>query len=395
MPATATDTAKPNGAKQAAPTPRRPFRAGVQSLEDAQYDNSFQLVASTHDMPDFALNGDGFLRRVWVQFDALTSANAATVTFAQDGPFNVIDTIVFLDTSQRPVYGPFNGITAFSTNKWGGYFNQNDPRRDPSFSATTGAGGTGGSFTFILQIPLEIAARDCLGSLVNKNTAVPYKVKLRLSASATPYGTPPTTAANVRVRMIQDNWWEPEGTDMKGHPLAPKPPAVNTTQFWASNNYQLGGALANIPGLQLSTGLGYPFRNLILVLMDSLNSRSAGDAAWPDPVTFTVEKNQLFVRNKELWITRLAKAFDLKSATADTADARDNGTFPIWFNDDFGPQPGNELRNGYLATRGGQNMLLTGVLGSGGTPPYTLYTYVNWVAPANGDPASLTAYGAR
>lgn len=382
---------RPTQARNAAPS-RRPFRAGVQSMEDAQYSNSYQLTASTHDMPDYALNGDGFLRRILLSINAITSGNAATVSFSQNGPFNCIDTIQFLDTGQRVIFGPFDGYTMFVINKFGGYFNQNDPRADVVYTATTGAGGTGGSFNFILWIPLELAQRDGLGSLVNKNTAVPFRVKIRLSASTTPYGTAPTTAPTVTVMMTQDNWWEPEDADPKGHPLAKQPPAVNTTQFWASNNYPVNSG--SVPGQQLSTGLGYPMRNIIFVLVDSTGSRANGNASWPNPTTFTVEKNQLFQRYTNQWQSRMSKAFDYTTTTADTAKGLENGVFTVWFDDDFGLQPGDELRNGYLITRGGQNMQYTGTIGSTGTPPYTLYTYVNWVAAANGDPASLAA-GAR
>lgn len=378
-----------NRGKAAAPPARRPFRAGVQSMEDPQYDNIRTLGANTQDFPDFQLNGDGFLRKIWILVQCTTAANAANTTFAQNGPWNVIDTVQFLDTAQRPIFGPFDGYTVFSINKWGGYFNQNDPRADPTFSAVTGAGATGGSFTFILTIPLEIASRDGLGSLVNKNTAVPYKVKLRVSASATPYGTPPTTPGSLRVRMVHDNWWEPEATDPKGHPLSPTPPQVNTTQFWASNNYPL--TAGNVPGQQLSTGLGYPIRNIIFMLLDQNNSRATGDADWPDPVTLTVEKNQLFQRAKLMWQSRVAKDFDLNSGTPDGARTLENGVFPLPFNTDFGLQPGDELRNGYLITRGGQNFLWTGTIGGSGV--HTLFTFVNYVAPANGDPASLASMG--
>lgn len=377
--------AKGNAAQP--PPANRPFRAGVQSMEDPQYDVTISTTAGTQDLPDFNLNGDGFLRGVYMLFQATTAANAATVTFAQNGPFNAVDTVQFLDTSGRPVIGPFDGYTLCQTNKWGGYFNQNDPRAGVNYTAITGAGGTGGSFTFLLYLPLEIASRDGLGALVNKNTAVPYKVKVRLAATGTIYGTAPTTAPSIRVRMIQDDWWEPEQTDPKGHALAQQPPLVNTTQFWASNNYQLNAGA--VPGQQLSTGLGYPIRNILFVLVDNTGSRSQGNSDWPDPVTLTVEKNQLFVRAKYMWQERVGKAYDLNIGTADTARCLENGVYPLWFTQDFGPQPGIELRNGYLITRGGQNFLFTGTVGGSGT--HTLYTYVNWVAAANGDPAALAS----
>jgi len=104
-----------------------------------------------------------------------------------------------------------------------------------------------------------------------------------------------------------------------------------------------------------------------------------------------VEKNQLFQRSKIAWQSRIAKAYDLLTGSADGARTLENGVYPIWFNDDFALQPGNELRNGYLITRGGQNLLWTGNIGGSGV--HTLFTFVNYVAPATGDPASLAMGG--
>jgi len=379
--------ATPQKAKQAGPPPR-PFRAGVQSMEDLQYDQTVTLNAGTQKMQDFNLNGDGYLRGIYMLVECTTSGNAATVSFSQNGPFNVFDTIVFYDTSGRPIFGPFDGYVTFTVAKWGGYAFVDDPRASAIYSATTGAGGTGGSFTFCLYIPLEIVSRDGLGALVNKNTAVPYRLSMTLSASTTPYGTAPTTPGSVRVRCTQDNWWEPEAADPKGHPLSSAPPAVNTTQFWANNGYVLQAGA--VPGQQLTTGLGYPIRNLIMTLVDSTGSRSQGASDWPDPVTFTVEKNQLFQRPTKMWKHRITRLFNygVGNGTPDTSMQLENGVFPLPFNTDFSLDNGCELRNGYLITRGGQNMLWTGVIGGSGA--HTLYTLVNWVAAANGDPASLT-----
>lgn len=384
-----TQTAPPpqKGGKQA-PAPQRPFRAGVQSMEDLQYDQTLTLNAGTQKLQDYNLNGDGYLRGIYMLVECTTSGNAATVTFSQNGPFNVFDTIVFYDTSGRPIFGPFDGYVTFTVNKWGGYWYIDDPRSSQIYKATAGSGSTGGSFTFVLYIPLEIVARDGLGSLVNKNTAVPYRLSMTLAASSTPYGTAPTTAGSVRVRCTQDNWWEPEAADPKGHALSPAPPAVNSTQFWANNGYVLQAGA--VPGQQLTTGLGYPIRNLIFTLVDSSGSRSQGNSDWPDPVTLTVEKNQLFQRPTKMWQHRITKQFGygVGAPTADTSGALENGVFPLPFNTDFGQKNGAELRNGYLITRGGQNFLWTGTIGGSGA--HTLYTLVNWVAAANGDPASLT-----
>lgn len=73
------NTAKPNQqqgqGKQAAAPPSRPFRVGVQSHEETNYDQTVTLGASTQDMQVFELPPQGFLQGVTllVQLDSANS----------------------------------------------------------------------------------------------------------------------------------------------------------------------------------------------------------------------------------------------------------------------------------------------------------------------------------
>lgn len=373
-----------NGAAKGAPVPvQRAFRIGVQSHDEINYDETRVLLAGTVDLPVLNIPPAGFLRGVYVDVVGTTAANAAAVTFAANGPWNVIDTIQLEDVNSAPIVGPLNGFDLYLINKYGGYSFSDDPREQPTFSATTGGGATGGSFGFILRIPVELVNRDALGSLPNKSGTSMFKVRTRLSPIATVYGVAPTAAPSVRVRMEQVSWWDPDATDLKGRPQAQNPPGVQTTQFWSKS-----APLANPGALRVQLErVGYLIRTLIFVCTDNAGSRTVGETDWPDPLTIQFEANVLFTRLKRVWQHMISQNYGYVAAI-DTAGGRDSGVFVEPFNLDFGLKPGAETRRGYLPTSSAARMELQGNLGGAGTHTVTVLTCD--VAPGNGDDAQIT-----
>jgi len=215
----------------------RPFVAGTRRVDKSTYDESKVLTAGTQDLRVYECDPNGFLRGAYLLVTCVTAGNAAAVTFAANGPTNVIDTITFNDTNNKPLLGPMNGFDLEMAVKFGGYAFQDDPRLSPVFSVTTGGGATGGSFTFVLLVPVEIVAREALGSLPNKSASSTFDITIRLAASATPYGVAPTTPGTVRVRIQQFGWMDPNATDMKGNQVRQNPPGVQTTQYWSKQTY--------------------------------------------------------------------------------------------------------------------------------------------------------------
>ena len=61
--------------KQAAQPPARPFRVGVQTHEENNYDQTVTLGSSTQDMPVFELPPQGFLQGI-VMLVQIDSANS-------------------------------------------------------------------------------------------------------------------------------------------------------------------------------------------------------------------------------------------------------------------------------------------------------------------------------
>lgn len=366
-----------------APVMKRPFVAGTRRVDKATYDESKVLTAGTQDLRTYECDPNGFLRGAYILVTCVTAANAAAVTFSANGPENVIDTITFNDTNNKPLLGPMTGWDLKEAVKFGGYQYQSDARLSPIYSATTGAGATGGSFTFVLLLPVELVARDGLGSMPNKSSSATFDVSIRLSASTIPYGVAPTTPGTVRVRIQQFGWMDPNATDMKGNQVQQNPPAVQTTQYWAKQTYAINSGAFS----QRLQGIDSYVRNLIFIL-DAAGSRTTGDADFPDPFTLLYETSLPIQRIKDIWRHMIGAQWGYNGVTPDVGGARDYGVYPESYCGDFSLLPGAETRLGYLPVSSSTTLNISGSIGGAGA--HTLTVLVNKVVPANGDPMLLT-----
>ena len=365
------------------PIIRRPFVAGTRRVDKSTYDESKVLTTSTQDRRTYECDPNGFLRGAYILVTCVTAGNAAATSFSANGPFNVIDTITFNDTNNKPLMGPMTGWDLMVAVKYGGYAFQDDPKLSPIYSATTGAGATGGSFTFVLLVPVEIVQRDGLGSLPNKSASATFDISIRLSASTIPYTVAPTTPGTVRVRIQQFGWMDPNGADMKGNPVAQNPPGVQTTQYWSKQTYAVNSGAVNFR-LQ---GIDSYDRNLIFIL-DAAGSRTTGDADFPDPFTFLYETSLPIQRIKDIWRHMIGSDFGYNGTTPDVGGARDYGVYPEAYCKDFTGKPGNETRLGYLPVSSSTTLNISGNVGGAGAHTFTVL--VNKIVPANGDPMVLT-----
>ena len=387
-----------NQGGKAAPKPR-PFRIGVQSKDEIDYDVTVTGATSTQDLPVLNIPPAGFLRGLYVIVETIAgNTGSVAVAFKEDAPFNVLETITLEDVNNQPIVGPISGHDLMLINKYGGYAGYADPRGavGPAYYALSGVGTTaaqqssaqGGAYSFVLRVPVELVQRDGLGSLPNKSGTSMFKLRMRVNTIANVYATAPGAAnpAIHRIRVQQVNWWDPPETDLKGRPLAQNPPAVQTTQYWSKQSYPVAAGQSR-QGLQR---VGFLLRNLIFILRDTSGTRSgSGDSAWPDPFTLQFEAIQLIVRARILWLKLMAERYGVNRAEAlagGTALAdtfiRDNAVYVEPFTLDFGLAPGAETRMGYLPTSSASRLEVQGTLGTGAG---TLTTLTNDVAPANGD----------
>lgn len=372
------------GDKKGQPVAFRPFVAGTREINKATYDPGARtLNASTQDLPLWQLEPIGFSRSFQIVVECTTAGNSAAVTFHADGPFNVLDSVTFFDTNSQPIIGPMGGHDLYIAIKYGGYNYIDDAKEGPEYSATTGAGATGGSFSFVLHVPLEIGRRDGLGALPNKSASATYDVQIRLAANATVYGVVPTAAGSVRVRTQHHGWMDPNGTDIQGRAVAQNPPGVQTTQYIIKQNQDINaGSFA-----RMLQGLDSYVRGIYFELRDSTGSRTQGDADWPDPFNMVYETAQPLNLIRKAWRQLIVERWGYKG-TVETANGRDYGVYPWSYAYDMGTKVGNETRYGYLPVSSATTLQINGTIGGSGS--HTLNTFVNQVVPSNGDGMVLT-----
>lgn len=386
-------TAAPAGPAQTskAPVVLRPFKVGVQAIDDEPYDVTATLTASTQSLtPQYEIPSTGFLNGVYVLVEATVTTNTATATststgvgvFNADGPYNVIDTIIFTDTNNSEIIGPIGGWDLYTIHKWGGYaFNDEAEANSDLFtqvSNATASSTAAGSFSFVLRIPVELVPRDALGSLPNKSSSTPFKVKVSLAAVATVFANSATVAPSVRFRMTPESYWEPTATDGSGNAVANQPPGVNTTQYWNKTDYTVNvGSFSTL----LTNSVGFPVRNLGFCLRDSTLSRSQGESDWPDPFKLQLQSNIIIDRIKKIWKAKITRDYGYLAA-GDAANQKDNGIYWESYCKDFGPKPGWENRRSYLRTTDGMRLQAKGTIGGSGT--HTLTVYTNYVGVGGG-----------
>ena len=392
-PATAAPPAARNGAapkgngQAAVVVPPQPFLVGAYDTTTPDIDQSLAQTAAAQKLGTFKISPNGWLSGIFCLFEMSVTGQATnSVSYSKDNPFSVIQKVTFRDLGNREIFGPLTGYEWFTVNKWGGYFGQvlsADPRNPGgAFTAVTGTGSTGGSFSFALWLPLEIVRRDTLGEIENKSSSSAYTLEIFIDSQANTYNQVPSVFGTLRFRANIDGYTEPEGADAQGRPNAQEPPAAGTVQYWTSEIPQ--AFASGFQKYNLVNGIGYALRNLVRVGYDNGTGTRATVAmvggTSPDPWTLTFGKIQLAQLPIRMWLTKMAQYYALQTATADSYASFENGVLVFPFNRDFTNTPGEELRNDYLITKAGNVFQFSGSYG-GSTIEHFLVNYI--IAPGN------------
>jgi hypothetical protein len=365
-------TASKAGASQPAPLAR--FRSGTQrTLSSDGYVNSTTPGAAATDLPIYNPSANNYIRGIWITSQCTTSGNAATTAFNGDMPLGCYSTVTFMDANEKPICGPFDSYTLAMVSKFGGYQNLGDPRASAVFTAVTGSGATGGSFTQVLYVPIEVNVRDGFGSLQNQSTGSTFQLKLTLAASTAIYATAPTTLAPVVTKIFEDGWWKGNQAG-----VAAQPPQAGSTQYWTRGTYN---ALNGAQQIQVSQGLGYPIRLYMLLNYDVAgNTRSAGDGFFPDPFQLIFKGTSEWNLSKLAWQDQMSRWYFYTSATRDAALGLENGVYILPYHISFETSPGAELADAYKKTNQGDlNQFIASWSGNS-----KLFVVANYVAFAPG-----------
>jgi hypothetical protein len=352
----------------------------VQPLENLDsYDNTLTMSGSQTPFPVYKPTPNNWLSKIWLQVNVAYPANAvATLVQTDSGIFGVFAQVIFADSNQKPIL-QLTGYQLAMLNKHGGFFNVGDPRADATYSNALTSTPTVASFNLV--IPVEIASRDCLGTLQNASGDSPFVVTVTLATQASVFSTGPTNPPTVRVRITEDGFTNP----VSG--VSPAPQAKGTTLYSIVGSYNLNAG-AQTP--QITQGMGYPVRMMTFVNVDTGNgTRATGDVDWPDPQLVQFKGLNMLNRTKTLWKARMSRDYGFTNPVADASLGLDNGVYVLNFNKDFSNAIGNELRNAYLSTKTGDVFALNGSWAAAST----LYVIASYVAIPNGNLASIRAGG--
>jgi hypothetical protein len=348
-----------------------PFiRASAEHREPCGIDVSRILLASGgQDLGVFDISAYGYVRNIVL---VVTGTGATgTWTFAEDGPFSALQNIALTEPNGAIIAQYNSGYDLFLANKWGGFANV--VGADPRMSPTTSTDATG-NFTYVLRIPLELSQRDGLGSLPNQNAAATFKLRMSLASGAAAgplYNAAGTLLPTVRVVAYLEAWDQPE-VSAAGMTNQTTPPAMNTTQFWSTQVFNVGAGFQTIR----LTRVGNYIRNLIIVMRRAGGTRVNGQADFPDPIWLYLDARPLDNVSKALWQETMYRRTGFGGRAqggvltaplaADTPGSQDSGVFVYDFCHEFNGTIGQENRDLWLPTLGSTRLEFQGTWAQAG-----------------------------
>jgi hypothetical protein len=368
MAAAASVAAPPSDAAQT-PTAQYRFATGSRERFPGTFkDQSLTPAAGTQAFDLIDLAAGDYTAGVWLQVSCDTSANAATVAFNADAPWNALYEVQLLDPQGVPFH-IYSGFELYLINVLGGYTGQGNRSYSPYYLATSGVGaGLGGSFHFFLRIPAELFPRDEVAALFNGSTAAQFRIRVICAPSTDIYATPPTTLAPVRLRVNSHGYVIPQTNSPSGVPYATTPPGGPIYQNWTKLTYNAAGAGNMI--FQLNRK-GFWLRKIIMVTRNTtlarINTLITGD------IRFIVDNVDVFNGTWDLF----------REITWDRNRVGNGGVdLPVgvldqnWAFDMVGFS-GGETRDQYVPTSPGSIIEFRAVLGAAGRVDFL----VNDVAP--------------
>jgi hypothetical protein len=386
MTATATEAPAKGKGQAAQVVAARPFVTGTRTLESEVYSTSVTQSASTQVLTPYEFQVDGYLSGALIRVTATTAGNSAATAFQADGPFSVLQSVIVEDIGGKQILGPLDGWKLYVLNRFGGFVYQADVKANGTYTVTTGSGGTGGSYRFVLRVPIQVRKRDGMGSLPNRNASATFKLKCTINTLTTVYSTSPTVAPSVNVQISQQGWATSDNRDYKGNAVSPTPNGIGSLMYTDVETIQLSAGSFN----QRMSTFGGLLRLLAFELRDSTGSRAQGESDFPSLFEMEIDKVKTFSRSPVTWEHWMSEDYGLNAsaeATA-TANTKPDGVFVLHWLDDYGLAPGAENGFRYQAITPSTAVQLIGTIGGSGS--HTLAITKNYMSPVNDDPRQLT-----
>lgn len=384
---TAGSAAKTGAQAQAAPAKGVPFYAAAKPAVALDFSTiSYAIGAAQQQVPEIQLQSNGWLEAIEVVVTGTESGtNAATVAFAQDGPFSALQQISVADPGGAAFVSPHTGYEIYLRNKYEGILQVPfvDARNDPDYSAVTGAVSNGGSFNFRLWLTFAIRPYDVYCALANGDSGRRYKLDMWIGTSTQIYSTAPTNTVNMTIRGTAHFRLQPPAT-LAGQPCQQTPSwytAQGTARsYWDKVTPALPGANNSSVGVQLNIQ-GRVIRSIILVARNSSGTRIGvgGDGNYPDPITWVFNNYPEFVMRDADWVDTMKKVYGY-TGTLDAANGLDTGVRVLhqFMSKNVGFVNPNQNAQQWLQTVAGSQVLVQGTFAAAVT---SLSALVNDIAP--------------
>lgn len=361
------------GKKEQKVMPTVPFiRASAKHREPTGNDVSRVLTTSDQDLGVMDIPAYGYVRYITILVTASGGTGGApAATLTEDGILAALKNIYLTEPNGAVIAQFDTAYELYLANKYGGYNHVvgSDPKASPVYA---NAGSTFAGFSFLLRIPVELNVRDGLGALPNQNAAATFKLRMTLAKVADiATGTLPTTLPTVRVRVGLEAWDQPE-ISAQGQSNQITPPAMNTTQFWSSQTYNVNAGNNTIR----LTRVGNYIRNLIFVMEDSTTpTRADGETIWTnaDPAYLYLDTRPLDIIEPNSWNettynrSGYGGAVGTEDPALDSPRGLDNGVRVYDFMHEFDGTYGHENRDLWLPTLGSTRLELQFNASSAGT----------------------------
>ncbi len=286
------------------------------------------------------LEGSGFIYGVMLHATATATANSAGVTFAEDAPHNVFDTVVFGDVNGDLIN--LQGWELFLANLVNRNYAFRYLENSQYISTTPGAVGAGGSFETWLRVPIAINRRDLLGIVANQDRAQKYRLRSDVAASTVVYGTGPTAVPTVVIERFYENYSVPLPTGPNGEQQQITPDSFGSLSFLTSTTAAEAPNGAGTVNHFLRR-IGNTVRWIALIWRINA-SRIAVEVAANNPTSarFRVGEDQIFIESYRYRRTRMFEqwGFDFPA-----------GVLIYDGIHDFAAAAGMELGDDYYATQ--------------------------------------------
>jgi len=340
--ATVKGQSKPQGAAPAAPQAVIPFTRAAREKSFLAFDTGALTTSTsaTTQVSPIQLPAAGFLKYIEIVVTATTAGNSVSVTYNADGPWNILNYVSLTNSAGDTIITPMTGYQLFLINKYGAIGTEPpyaDPRGDSLYSATTGTGATGGSFTFQLRIPLEIDPRDAYGAVPNLASNKAYNLQFIINGTNSVYGTSaaPTAGPTVRIQGTSYFWSQPFAQTPFGTGQATAPDSDGSVSMW---RLQTAPVTSGDRYVTL-TNVGNVIRMWIFVLRQSSGARITSNSSdWPATSQLILNNDVLLHLPLTNWQNDIAQSYGYVFGAIEAARGLDYGVFPIFH---FFDQRGN------------------------------------------------------